>query len=366
MITLMNEPIEKLLQPVSAEQPCGPDLSNDPLFGELEAILKGKPEVEIGSEKRPAEPPDWGGLKARSAEYFGKSKHLRVATWLCCSFLKTDGLRGFRDGLQLIRGLLERYWPSLYPLLDPADNNDPTQRVNILSALKAPRGSAITSGWLTILDYLYAAPICQPKGAPAVTFDQIQAAKRKDASGAGAAAGGPEAIRFEEALREAGGDQVATQYKALQEALAAVKGIDDFLTAKLGAGDAISFDDLTKTLKEMLSGLQPYLPTNPVEGGAASQVPGGTDKTSIPGVQVRAGIHSREDVVKAIDAICDYYRQVERSSPVPFLLRRAQKLVMMDFIQAMGELKLATVEQLRPSMGSAVDTASAAGEKPRA
>ena len=356
----MNELIEKLLQPVSAEQPCGPDLSNDPLFFELETIRKGKPDIEIGSVKIPAEPPDWPSLKDKSAEYFAKSKHLRVAIWLCCSFLKTDGLGGFRDGLQLIRGLLERHWPTVYPLLDPADNNDPTQRVNILSALKAPRGSA------DILDYLYAAPICQPKGAPAVTFDQIQVAKRKVASGAGAAAGSSESVRIEEALREAGGDQVATQHKAVQEALAAVKGIDDFLTAKLGVRDAISFDELTKTLKEMLSGLQPYLPTNPVEGGAASQAPGGADKTSSPGVQVRAGIHSREDVVKAIDAICDYYRQVERSSPVPFLLRRAQKLVMMDFIQAMGELKLATVEQLRPSMGSAVDTASAAGEKPRA
>jgi type VI secretion system protein ImpA len=365
----MNALIEKLLQPVSAEQPCGPDLSNDPPFVELETILKGKPEVEIGSEKRPAEPPDWSNLKAKSAEFFGKSKHLRVATWLCCSLLKTDGLGGFRDGVQLIRGLLEKHWPTLYPLLDPADKNDPTQRVNILSALKAPRGSSMTSGWLTVLDYLYVAPICQPKGGPPVTFDLIQAAKRKDTPGAGAAAGSPEAARLEAVLREAGGDQVATQHKALQEALAAVQGIDQFLTTKLGVGDTISFDDLTKTLQKMLAGLQPYLPTSTAEGGAAGQAAGGADKTSSPGaagVQVRAGIRSREDVVKAIDAICDYYRQVERSSPVPYLLRRAQKLAMMDFVQAVGELKLATAEQLRPSLGSAVDTAPGAGEKPRA
>ena len=365
----MNALIEKLLQPVSAEQPCGPDLSNDPLFVELETILKGKPEVEIGSEKRPAEPPDWSNLKAKSAEFLGKSKHLRVATWLSCSLLKTDGLGGFRDGVQLIRGLLEKYWSTLYPLLDPADKNDPTQRVNILSALKAPRGSSMISGWLTVLDYLYAAPICQPKGGPPVTFDLIQAAKRKDTPSAGAATGSAEAAGLDAVLREAGGDQVATQHKALQEALAAVQGIDQFLTAKLGAGDTISFDDLTKTLQEMLTGLRPYLPTNLAEGGAATQAAGGADKTSSPGaagVQVRAGVRSREDVVKAIDAICDYYRQVERSSPVPYLLRRAQKLAMMDFVQGLEELNLATAEQLRPSMGSAVDTAPGAGEKPRA
>ena len=136
----MNEFIEKLLQPVSAEQVCGPDLSNDGQFDELETLLKGKPEVEIGSIQKPAEPPDWNELKDRSAEFLGRSKHLRVATIFCCGLLRTGGLAGFRDGVQLIQGLLEKYWEPLYPLLDPEDNNDPTQRLNILGALTVPRG----------------------------------------------------------------------------------------------------------------------------------------------------------------------------------------------------------------------------------
>jgi type VI secretion system protein ImpA len=60
--------------------------------------------------------------------------------------------------------------------------------------------------------------------------------------------------------------------------------------------------------------------------------------------------------VRAIDAICDYYRQVEPSSPVPYLLRRAQKMATMNFLEAMQELSLATPETLRPSMGTAVDS----------
>ena len=95
----------------------------------------------------------------------------------------------------------------------------------------------------------------------------------------------------------------------------------------------------------------------PAAAGSAAK-PGATGLAA-------GSIRSREDVVRAIDAICDYYRQVERSSPVPYLLRRAQKLAMMDFVQAMAELKLATAEQLRPSLGSALDTGSGAGEKPR-
>src|ERR1019366_5166340 len=89
---------------------------------------------------------------------------------------------GLRDGLQLVRGLLEKFWGALYPLLDPADNNDPAQRLNLLRGLTQDRGSFGT-GCLTLLDYPYAAPIWQPKGAPPITFGPPQAAKKEVAAG---------------------------------------------------------------------------------------------------------------------------------------------------------------------------------------
>jgi len=359
----MNELIEKLLQPVSPERPCGPDLSNDPRFDELETILKGKPDVEVGSVKKPAEPPEWNSLKGKSTEFLGKSKHLRVAVMLCGSLLKTDGLAGFRDGVQLIRGLLEQYWPTVYPLLDPTDNNDPTQRLNILMALTMPLGSPVISGWLTLLGHLQTAPICQIKGGPPVTFEQIQAAKQKVPVGEGASAGVPDPAKLAAAMRDAGAEQAASQHQALQQALEAVRGIDQFLTATLGANKTMNFSDLEQTLKDMLAELQPYLAGGTAEAGAAgsdaaSPASAGdrAAKAEVAGITVRGSIRSRDQVVQAIDSICEYYRQVEPSSPVPYLLRRAQKLARMDFVQAMQELKLATVDSLRPSMGSAVET----------
>jgi type VI secretion system protein ImpA len=359
----MNELIQKLLQPVSPAQPCGPDLSNDPSFDELETILKGKPDVEVGAVKKPAEPPDWNSLKTKSTEFLGKSKHLRVAMMLCGSSLKTGGLPGFRDGAQLIRGLLEQYWPAVYPVLDPTDNNDPTQRLNILSALTMPLGSPVISGWLTILGHLRTAAICQPKGGPPVTFEQIQAAKQKLPVGEGAAAAIPDPAKLAGIIREAGTEQLTAQQQALQQALEAVRGIDQFLTTTLGSSKTISFSDLEQTLQQMVAELQLYLAGGTGEGdvgasGAASQPPGGDSaaKAEVGGIAVRGSIRSRDQVVQAIESICEYYKQVEPSSPVPYLLRRAQKLARMDFIQAMQELKLATVDTLRPSMGSAVET----------
>ena len=235
----MNKVIEELLQPLPGEQPCGPDLSVDPQFDELETILKGKPEVDIGTIKKPAEPPEWRELKDKSADFLRKSKDLRVAMMFTCSLLQTGGVEGFRDGLQFIRGLLKQFWASLHPLLDPEDNNDPTQRLNSLEGLIKPRGSVLT-GWMTIHDYLYTAPLCQPKGAAPVTFDQLQAAKLKQAGGEGAAPEAPSLSALAGALR-AGAEQVTVRYQVLQETLEAVQGIDQFLTSTLSAGKTMSF-----------------------------------------------------------------------------------------------------------------------------
>jgi type VI secretion system protein ImpA len=353
----MNEFIEKLLQPVSAEHVCGPDLSNDGQFDELETILKGKPEVEIGNIQKPAEPPDWRELKDRSAEFLGRSKHLRVATMFCCSLLKTNGVAGFRDGVQLIQGLLEKYWAPLYPLLDPDDNNDPTQRLNILGALTVPRGSS-SAGWLTIVDGLYAAPVCQPKGAPPLTFDNLIASRQPPAEGV--PPGGPTAAAIASALRDVGSEQLSAQRDAVQQALEAVRAIDQFLTSTLGAGNTISFEVAEKVLQEMLGGLQSYVDgaggdaaAVDATGTSGSASSAGADSAAIT---VRGSIRSREDVVRAIDSICSYYEQVEPSSPVPYILRRAQKIAVMNFVEAVQELNLATPDSLRPSMGSAVPT----------
>jgi type VI secretion system protein ImpA len=276
-----------------------------------------------------------------------------VAVMLCCGSLKTGGLPGFRDGLQLIRGLLEQYWPVLYPLLDATDNNDPTQRLNIVSAITTPRGPF--AGWLSVVDHLYATPVCQPKGSPPIVFDQLISTRPVSAPGAGAMATSPEAAKLAGAIRAASQD-VAVQCLALEQSIEEVRGMDRFLTSTLGAGNTISFDVLEKALQELLAAIKPFI--SGAEAGSTATTGDGLDIRSTAGASestVRGPIRSRSDVIQVLNSICEYYEQIEPSSPVPFLLRRAQKLAAMDFVQAVQELNLATVDTLRPSMGSAVD-----------
>ena len=74
-------------------------------------------------------------------ELLGQSKDLRVAVTLCLALVKLEGAVGLRDGLALLKGLLERYWPDLYPKLDPEENNDPLERINIIASVSTPLGT---------------------------------------------------------------------------------------------------------------------------------------------------------------------------------------------------------------------------------
>ena len=366
----MNELVEKLLRPVSEGQPCGPDLSDQSQFDELSRLLKGKPEVDVGSVKKPAEPPDWRELKGKSAEYLAQSKHLGVAMMFCGSSLQTAGLAGFRDGLQLIRGLVEQYWPTVYPPLDAEENNDPTQRLNLLGTLNSPRGTLRpdVQQWLAIIDYLYLTPLCRPKGAEPVTLDLAVSAhgraenKPAEASGEGTPVPvGLDLNQLGKAFRAAPVAEIEASHAAVSESLEALTALDQFLTQALGAGNTISFDELNKVLLELQGVLKAYLPGGVAEAGAEGAVAGntasgGSGTQAVGALSISGAIQSREDIVRAIDAICDYYRQIEPSSPVPYLLRRAQKVVMMNFVESVQELNLASLDSLRPSMGTAVDS----------
>jgi type VI secretion system protein ImpA len=76
---------------------------------------------------------------------------------------------------------------------------------------------------------------------------------------------------------------------------------------------------------------------------AADEAGGGGEAGGEGGPVSRGGaisgeITSRSDVIKMLDKICDYYEQYEPTSPVPIFMKRAKKLVTMDFVALMRDL----------------------------
>ena len=49
-------------------------------------------------------------------------------------------------------------------------------------------------------------------------------------------------------------------------------------------------------------------------------------------------IQGREDVIRALDAVCDYLERTEPANPAPLLLRRAQRLLNKSFVELIADL----------------------------
>jgi type VI secretion system protein ImpA len=82
------------------------------------------------------------------------------------------------------------------------------------------------------------------------------------------------------------------------------------------------------------------------EAPAGDPAPGSADKPhGQAGSALQGEIRSRADVVRTLDALCDYYVRNEPSSPVPLLLKRAKRLVDKDFMDIIRDLAPAGVAE---------------------
>jgi type VI secretion system protein ImpA len=70
-----------------------------------------------------------------------------------------------------------------------------------------------------------------------------------------------------------------------------------------------------------------------------------------PPIQVQNAINSRKDIIKSLDLICEYYEKNEPSSPVPPMLKRAIRVVNMDYREIFAELQLGADSSLDKVFG---------------
>ncbi|HXI52447.1 MAG TPA: type VI secretion system protein TssA [Candidatus Saccharimonadales bacterium] len=335
---------EELLKPLTGENPCGVDVSYDPEFQELETLLKGKPESQFAA----AEDPDWKALRQRCLELFKKSKDLRVATTLCLAVLKTGDVPEFAQALTVVKGLIESYWPTVFPQLDPADNNDPTQRVNIIAGLATPVGTF--GDPMQVLGRLRGASLTNSPQLGRFSLEDILRSEKGEARDGKPP---PAATQIQAAFRDTKPEDLQAIHQALHQCLEQVKQIDGLLTQAVGVENSPDLDLLPVELKEMSKRLTPYLPAGTVVEGAgdgaaaeAGQGPAAAARQPITGE-----ISSREDVLKMIDKLCDYYKRSEPSSPVPNILKRARRLAEMDFMQIIGDLSPDSIKEIQRITG---------------
>lgn len=333
--------IEALLQELSEDAPCGDDLEYDAAFIALEKSAKGVPEQQIGSRIEPAQPPNWREVRRDSLALLERTRDLRVILTLVQADLHMAGLDGLSTGLTLISETVQRYWDSVHPALDPDDGNDPTQRVNILMGL--------CDGDL-FLRPLLNVPLLLSRALGAVTLRDYQIASGKLPPGEDDTATAGDFSRITAVATDCGDEAVMTGLETAAACLSTVEQLEQAIVDRVGVGNAEGFGPLRDSLKDIKQLFVRYAPVSDGEDGEAGLAEGeGGGGVSGGGGAVGA-VKSRQDVLRVLDLVCDYYLKNEPSSPIPLLINRAKKLVPMDFMAIMRNMApggLSEVENLR-------------------
>jgi type VI secretion system protein ImpA len=340
--------VDRLLEPVSDDSPCGPNLEYDDTYAAFERAARGKAEQQYGETIIPAEPPDWLEVRRLGVELVERTKDLRVACQLARGLLETEGLTDFAASLALIRGYIERYWPTVHPQLDPDDDNDPTLRVNTVASL---------SNQATTIRSLRAAPIVSFRGLGRFSLRDLGVATGDVPPGPNEEP--PKLATIEAAFTECPLDELKANTDAVCQCLEHVEAIDSILTQQVGATRAVGLDDLRTTILE----LRQVLTTNLARRDSSAVVEGAdgetTDQTAAtpgqPAARATGEIRSREDVVAALDRICQYYNRYEPSSPLPLLLNRAKRLASKSFLEIVKDLTPDAVSQIQILSGVSED-----------
>ena len=150
----------------------------------------------------------------------------------------------------------------------------------------------------------------------------------------------PSLAIIEGTRKDSNPDKLAADAAAASGCLLELTALSELFRDFAGPSDLPSFEPLRKDLQQIVA----WIGVTAEAAGADGSAGGATLEAD--GRSYSGEIRSREDVVRALDAIIHYYQAHEPSSPVPFLLQRAKRVVPLNFMDVIRELSPESIEKL--------------------
>ena len=339
---LSDGDIEQLLAPVSERAPTGENLEYDASFSELERVSAGKEERYSGGELIPAEEPEWRMVHELAVALFARTKDLRVAVQLAKAETAQSGIAGLQVGMHLMRALLEQYWDEVHPKLEAEDDYDPVFRINALAAIDDPLG---------LLGLVRKTALVEARSVGRFSFRDLDVAEERAAAPENATA--PSLDLLKAALREAGSAEAESRVGLLQKVREDLRAVEAIFRSRASGGQSPDIEKLDTTLAHGIA----FLETGIERAGAAQAENANVMPTAADGGAGASGpglgaLRSREDVKRVLEQVCEYLEKVEPSNPAPLLIRRAQRLLDLSFIDIIQDLAPDAFSQIEKLAGT--------------
>lgn len=348
-ISPLPELVTQLLEPLSAESPCGQDLRYETEYDQLRELRReDDTSLPTGVWQSSIKRAQWPELERLATTLLlERSKDLMISAWLGEAWLHLSGLEGLPGSLALVTGLCERYPEQLHP---QAEEGDQSWRVIPLEWL-ARRYSEVL---------LTRVPLFEGREQAFAGFclDDWQRLQRQqvlvnDSRNAKAAA---EAARTDqkkiaELIRATPLSFWLHRQGSLMLSLQHLQRLEAWSDAYLGnlAPGYKSLQDVMQALLALVEefiAMHPQQPTVvPVQASPALTPP--TAEPQAAPAQVFQEPASREEAYRQLLVIAGYLARTEPHSPVPYLIRRGVEWGNKPLSELLGELISADAESRR-------------------
>jgi type VI secretion system protein ImpA len=302
--------IEGLLSPIAGDNPAGESLQYTPVYDQIKEARRAEDPLSQGDWQRELKTADWDEVVRLSTDALAnRTKDLQICAWLTEAIARNDGFRGLRDGLLLASGLHERFWDNVYPEIEDGDLE---ARANALALLDRQAAAAIRNAPITrapgfsFLDWEMVkdggAPAAEaapsPDGTPPVTLDAFQKARN--------------------ASRRAFYEELWT---VVGECWSAFQSLDRVMDEKFGR-QTPGLGELKSTLDKIRDWADKTVKEKRLEEPDGSTI-GGEEGSAGAGGAVAGAVSGRQDALRRLADVAEYFRRTEPHSPVSYLVQRA-------------------------------------------
>jgi type VI secretion system protein ImpA len=324
--------LEQLLAPIAGDNPAGANLLYQGLHDQIREARRADDLLAQGEWKHEPKVADWHQVVQLASEALAsKTKDLQIGAWLTEALVSLHGFAGLHDGLALVRGLLERYWENLYPVIEDGDMD---ARANAIDMFNRPafvtRVQQIpltnrSSGFsYSYLDWKDSTKFIIPDNLEQLPYEERERALERKRT-----AEEEKRVTSEQwrAAQNSGNrafyeDLFALVTKCWEEC----KALDGVMDQKFQR-QTPGLSDLKKGLDEVRSLVEKTVKEKrilepdavPAGEGPAGEAAAGT-LAGLPGTT--GPIRSRQDALRRLAEVAQFFHATEPHSPVAYLLER--------------------------------------------
>ncbi len=309
---------QELVQPIAPDRPCGENLEDTQLLASFDAF-------RLFGQSAPHDPvPEWSAIANRAAEALCKSKDLRLLAHLgirAAADRRPAGVRRDADDRVALAGdVLARDVSARRRRRDP-----PAKRAELLRRSRWP--------WSTGCAAL---PLVEQPAAR-----HVQPARHRDRGGpAGRATARrrPDEARINAAFAAMSRDELTRLQESVGRSLAALDEHrrQDARGRRARRGAELRPAVVAARRRSIACCARSWrcVPTAAMRTERAAASPGEAEARPA----AVGAIRSRQDAIRALDAVADFFRQHEPSSPIPLIVDRAKRLVSKDFLEVLDDI----------------------------